>query len=109
MLANLRIQSKLLLNSRLKKNFLNFDFKNFEELVTVIGSTSARFASSKSSNLKFDFTDPLNLESQLTDHDKAIRDQFRSYCQDKLMPRILMANRKESTILMTLYKLLFFN
>ncbi|CAF4415528.1 unnamed protein product, partial [Rotaria magnacalcarata] len=24
-----------------------------------------------------------------------IRDQFRSYCQEKLMPRIIQANRKE--------------
>jgi glutaryl-CoA dehydrogenase len=27
-----------------------------------------------------------------------IRDQFRSYCQEKLMPRIIEANRKESQI-----------
>ena len=26
-----------------------------------------------------------------------VRDQFRSYCQEKLMPRIIEANRKEST------------
>ena len=25
-----------------------------------------------------------------------VRDQFRDYCQEKLMPRILMANRHES-------------
>lgn len=47
------------------------------------------------SNMKFDFTDPLNLESQLTDDEKAIRDQFQAYCQQQLMPRILMANRNE--------------
>jgi glutaryl-CoA dehydrogenase len=35
------------------------------------------------------------LESLLTDEEKLIRDQFRDYCDDKLMPRILMANRNE--------------
>ena len=46
-------------------------------------------------DVKFNFLDPLNLESQLTDDEKQIRDQFRAYCQEKLMPRIVMANRKE--------------
>lgn len=40
--------------------------------------------------------DPLNLESQLTDEEKMIRDSFRAYCQEELMPRVLEANRKES-------------
>lgn len=43
----------------------------------------------------FNFKDPLNLESQLSDEEKLIRDQFKSYCDDKLMSRILMANRNE--------------
>jgi glutaryl-CoA dehydrogenase len=43
----------------------------------------------------FQWEDPLLLESQLTDDERAIRDTARAYCQDKLMPRILMANRKE--------------
>lgn len=50
---------------------------------------------SASSDLKFNYLDPLNLESQLTDEEKLIRDQFRSYCTEKLMPRIVMANRNE--------------
>jgi len=33
----------------------------------------------------------------LTDDERMIRDQFRDYCQEKLMPRIIEANRKEST------------
>ncbi|RNA14890.1 glutaryl- mitochondrial [Brachionus plicatilis] len=48
-----------------------------------------------STDVKFDFMDPLNLESQLTDEEKMIRDSFRSYCQEELMPRVLEANRKE--------------
>ena len=43
---------------------------------------------------KFDYEDALSIESLLTDEEKMLRDQFRGYCQDKLMPRILMANRK---------------
>lgn len=45
---------------------------------------------------KFDWQDPVNLESQLTEEEIIVRDQCRSYCQEKLMPRILMANRNES-------------
>jgi glutaryl-CoA dehydrogenase len=35
------------------------------------------------------------LNDQLTDEERMIRDTARKYCQDKLMPRILEANRKE--------------
>merc|ERR1712240_61862 len=39
--------------------------------------------------------DAFNLESMLTDDEVMIRDQFKQYCQERLMPRILMANRDE--------------
>ena len=45
---------------------------------------------------KFDWKDALNLESQLTEDEIMIRDAFRDYCQEKLMPRIKEANRHES-------------
>lgn len=35
------------------------------------------------------------LEEQLTADEIAIRDTFRTYCQERLMPRILLANRNE--------------
>ncbi|XP_064387153.1 glutaryl-CoA dehydrogenase, mitochondrial-like [Halichondria panicea] len=44
---------------------------------------------------EFNWRDPLNLESRLTDDEVIMKDQVRQYCQDKLMPRILMANRNE--------------
>lgn len=44
----------------------------------------------------FNWEDPLNLESQLTQDEKIIRDSFRGYCQEKLLPRIIDANRNES-------------
>ncbi|NJN79586.1 MAG: acyl-CoA dehydrogenase [Anaerolineales bacterium] len=43
----------------------------------------------------FKWDDPLLLNEQLTDEERMIRDTARKYCQDKLMPRILEANRKE--------------
>jgi len=43
----------------------------------------------------FQWDDPLLLESQLTDDERSMRDTARSYCQEKLMPRVLMANRNE--------------
>ncbi|WAR24363.1 GCDH-like protein [Mya arenaria] len=46
-------------------------------------------------NATFNWQDAFNLESQLTDEEKMVRDQFRSYCDDKLMSRIVMANRNE--------------
>ncbi len=43
----------------------------------------------------FDWTDPLLLDTQLSDEEKMIRDAARGYAQDKLAPRILEANRAE--------------
>ena len=44
---------------------------------------------------KFNYQDALSLDSQLTEDELIMRDQFRAYCQDKLMPRILQSNRHE--------------
>jgi hypothetical protein len=49
--------------------------------------------------VRFNYEDAFDLESQLTDDERMIRDQFRNYCQDKLMPRIIEANRKESKLM----------
>jgi len=43
----------------------------------------------------FKWDDPFLLNDQLTDEERMIRDAARRYCQDKLMPRILEANRHE--------------
>ncbi|KJA28879.1 hypothetical protein HYPSUDRAFT_82443 [Hypholoma sublateritium FD-334 SS-4] len=45
--------------------------------------------------VKFNWEDPLNLESQLTDEEIAIRDTAREYCQENLMPRVLKGWRTE--------------
>ena len=44
---------------------------------------------------KFDWKDALNLESLLTEEEIILRDTFRQYCEEKLMPRIVEANRHE--------------
>ena len=56
------------------------------------------FSVSKFLGVQFDWQDPFNLESLLTEEEKILRDMFRSYCQEKLMPRIVLANRHESEI-----------
>ena len=50
-------------------------------------------ARSKPAN--FNWEDPFLLEDQLTEEERMIRDTAKAYCQDKLIPRIIEANRNE--------------
>ncbi len=43
----------------------------------------------------FDWQDPLQLDDALTDEERMVRDAAHEYCQSKLQPRILQANRHE--------------
>lgn len=43
----------------------------------------------------FQWDDPLLVDEQLTDEERSVRDSARDYCQGRLMPRILEANRHE--------------
>ena len=43
----------------------------------------------------FRWNDPILFDEQLDDEERAVRDAARRYCQDKLMPRVLEANRHE--------------
>src|SRR6266852_5056652 len=43
----------------------------------------------------FDWADPLLLEEALTEDERMVRDSAHAYCQDKLFPRVLEANRHE--------------
>ncbi|HYH19080.1 MAG TPA: acyl-CoA dehydrogenase [Azospirillum sp.] len=45
----------------------------------------------------FNWEDPLLLDGQLTEDERMVRDTARAYCQDKLMSRVLEANRHEKT------------
>jgi glutaryl-CoA dehydrogenase len=44
----------------------------------------------------FKWDDPILLDEQLTDEERMIRDATRDYCQGKLFPRVLEANRHET-------------
>ncbi len=44
---------------------------------------------------RFQWDDALLLDDQLTDDERAVRDAARSYCQERLQPRVLMAARHE--------------
>lgn len=54
-------------------------------------STTSR----NNSKVAFNWEDPLNLDRQLHDDEKAVRDSVKAYCQEKLMPRVVQANRNE--------------
>ncbi len=43
----------------------------------------------------FQWDDPLLLEDLLSDEERMVRDAARAYCQEKLMPRVVEANRHE--------------
>jgi glutaryl-CoA dehydrogenase len=52
-------------------------------------------ASPRHHRAAFDWQDPLLLDGQLAEDERAIRDAAHAYCQDKLMPRVLLAHRHE--------------
>ena len=58
-----------------------------------MSSNTPFIARSKPAN--FNWEDPFLLEDQLTEEERMIRDTAKAYCQDKLMPRIIEANRNE--------------
>jgi len=47
------------------------------------------------SKTPFKWDDPFFLEDQLSEEERLVRDTARNYAQDKLMPRVLNANRNE--------------
>ncbi|TRM69113.1 acyl-CoA dehydrogenase/oxidase [Schizophyllum amplum] len=61
-------------------------------LSPAVGQTSR----SASGWAKFNWEDPVNLESLLTEEERAVRDTAHEYCQENLMPRVLEGWRTES-------------
>jgi len=49
------------------------------------------------SHARFSWDDPLQLDAQLTDDERAVRDAAHAYCQERLAPRVLEAFRHEKT------------
>ena len=60
-----------------------------------MAEAARKLESTKSSQPAFNWEDPLDLESQLTEEERMIRDSVRAYASDKLMPRILKSFREE--------------
>ncbi|KAI9218385.1 acyl-CoA dehydrogenase [Blastocladiella britannica] len=46
--------------------------------------------------VKFDWEDAFNLKAQLTEEETQVMESARAYCQEKLFPRVLKANRHET-------------
>ena len=51
--------------------------------------------SNNPSKARFNWQDPMLLDRQLKEDERMIRDSARDYCQERLMPRVLMGNRHE--------------
>ncbi len=63
--------------------------------MNVVQPISQAAPAKKRSWAKFTWDDPLLLDDQLTEDERMIRDAARAYCQEKLFPRVLEANRHE--------------
>ncbi len=61
----------------------------------IFHSTFIRTKTNMSKALLEHWDDILLLDEQLTEEERLIRDTARDYCQNKLMPRVLEANRHE--------------
>jgi glutaryl-CoA dehydrogenase len=58
-------------------------------------STATPVSPTANTEGRFSWDDPFLLEDQLSEEERRIRDEARAYAQDKLMPRVLEANRHE--------------
>jgi glutaryl-CoA dehydrogenase len=64
-----------------------------------MSQTAAKRETQPPSQLKdaaFNWEDPLDLEGELTEEERMVRDTARGYAQDKLLPRVLRAFREET-------------
>jgi glutaryl-CoA dehydrogenase len=58
-------------------------------------SILARAQPAAAEETAFDWADPLLLDEALTEEERMVRDSARAYCQERLLPRVLEANRHE--------------
>lgn len=47
----------------------------------------------RAETLSFDWSDPFHLNAQLTEEERLVNETAQAYCRDKLMPRVIEANR----------------
>ena len=62
--------------------------------MTAVAITKPAAAES-TAKVRFAWDDPLLLEEQLTEDERMVRDTARAYARERLMPRVLEANRHE--------------
>ena len=60
-----------------------------------VSKVSKNSQTKKVKKINFNWQDPLLLNSLLSEEERMLRDTAQKYCQEKLMPRILLANRHE--------------
>src|SRR5499427_2007076 len=58
-------------------------------------SAGQRDKTASAKDAAFDWADPLDLEGELTEEERMVRDTARGYAQDKLFPRVLLDYREE--------------
>ncbi len=63
--------------------------------MTQQGTVTKMASGKKHSKPEFKWEDPLMLDDQLSEEERMIRDSARAYCQEKLLPRVIEANRHE--------------
>ena len=56
---------------------------------------AAGSGSAAPSEIGFDWADPLLLDGELSEDERMVRDSAHAYCQEKLLPRVIEANRHE--------------
>ncbi len=62
-----------------------------------MSSTAAGTAPGTDTRPNFNWEDPFDLDGQLTEEERMVRESARQYCQEKLMPRVISAYREERT------------
>src|SRR6266851_5420611 len=61
----------------------------------MTGSAALVQSSAARAETHFDWSDPLLLDEALSEDERMVRDSAHAYCQEKLFPRVLEANRHE--------------
>jgi glutaryl-CoA dehydrogenase len=64
-------------------------------VATSAPKTAAKREKTSIKDAPFNWEDPLDLEGELAEDERMVRDTARSYAQDKLLPRVIEANRHE--------------
>jgi glutaryl-CoA dehydrogenase len=79
-----------------KHFFLKKEAKTFGHKEAPLMSATAQQAASRE-KIVFDWADPLRIDDQLSEDERAIRDTAHGFAQERLAPRVIAAYREETT------------